>query len=305
MAGRVSSARIFDLQRFSIHDGPGIRTTLFLKGCPLRCGWCQNPEGLEAGIRLMHLPNLCSRSGKCVAACPLGAIDVKGEALAIDHRACDGCGKCVEACPTEALVLDGRELGVEEAVEQLSADRRFYQRSGGGVTFSGGEPLQQAEFVEQVARRLKEGGVHTAVETALHVPWASVERLLPVIDLFIADLKVADPEEHLAATGVDNARILANLGALARALAGTGRLWIRVPVIPGYTASEENLSAIARRIAAIDRAVPVELMNFNPLAGAKYQRLGRPGFPSQPRGFSEEEMAAFARPFQAEGLSLR
>ncbi len=298
-------ARIFDVQRFSIHDGPGIRTTLFMKGCSLRCAWCQNPEGLEPRPRLWHFQNLCCRSERCLAACPLGAITVRDGVLAIDHRACDGCGKCVEACPTEALAFDGQELGVDEAVSRLAADKKFYDRSGGGVTFSGGEALLQAEFVEEVAGRLKAQAIHTAVETALHVPWAAIVRLLPVIDLFIADLKIADPEAHFAATGAGNARILDNLARLASALAGTGRLWIRVPVVPGCTDGQGNLAAIARLIAGFDRTVPVELMNFNPLAAPKYARMGRAGFPAQARRWTDAEMAGFQQPFRAAGLSLR
>lgn len=299
-------ARIFDIQRFSVHDGPGIRTTLFLKGCPLRCAWCQNPEGLEGAIRLWHFANLCERTGACVAACPRKALALGAEGLEIDHAACDLCGKCVEACPRNALALDGRDIEVDEAVTQLAADRVFYDRSGGGVTFSGGDPLLQAEFVAAVASRLKARGIHTAVETALLAGWAAIEALLPVIDLFIVDLKLADPARHQELTGQDNARILSNARRLAAALAGTGRLLFRVPLIPGMTAEEGNLLAVARIAAAIDPSVPVELMNFNPLAAAKYRRMRKEhALAGETASFTEQQMAAFRSLFSREGLRVR
>ncbi len=299
-------ARIFDLQRFSVHDGPGIRSTLFLKGCPLRCAWCQNPEGLEGAIRLWHFANLCQRCGTCVESCPRRALSLGPEGIDIDHAACDLCGKCVEACPNNALAFDGRDLTVEEAVSQLSADRIFYDRSGGGVTFSGGDPLLQAEFVREVAGRLKALGIHTAVETSLFAGWDKVEALLPVIDLFLVDLKVADPARHAALTGQDNAPILANARRLAAALAGTGRLLFRVPLVPGMTAGREELAAVSRLAAAIDPAVPVELMNFNPLAAAKYRRMRREhALAAETAAFTEQELAAFRSVLAQQGLRVR
>jgi pyruvate formate lyase activating enzyme len=299
-------ARIFDIQRFSVHDGPGIRTTLFLKGCPLRCVWCQNPEGLEGAIRLWHFANLCARCGACVAACPRRALALGRDGIEVDHGACDRCGKCIEACPRNALAFDGRELGVEEAVAELVKDRLFYERSGGGVTFSGGDPLQQAEFVGAVAGRLRALGIHTAVESSLFARWEAVEALLPVVDLFIVDLKLADPARHTALTGQDNAPILANARRLAAALADPGRLLFRVPLIPGFTADPARLAAVAALAAAIDPAVPIELMNFNPLAAAKYQRMRREhALAGQTASFGNEELAAFRAVFLAQGLQVR
>jgi pyruvate formate lyase activating enzyme len=299
-------ARSFDIQRFSVHDGPGIRTTLFLKGCALRCSWCQNPEGLEGALRLWHFANLCGRCGTCALACPKDALTLGEEGVDIDHAACDLCGKCIDACPRNALALDGRELSVDEAVAQLSADHAFYQRSGGGVTFSGGDPLLQADFVAAVAGQLRARGIHTAVETSLFAPWEKLEPLLPVIDLFLVDLKLADPARHAAATGQDNALIHANARRLAAALRGTGRLRFRVPLVPGLTADAGNLEAVAALAASIDPAVPVELMNFNPLAAAKYRRMHRPhALAAQTERFSEGELAAFREVFSRRGLRVR
>jgi pyruvate formate lyase activating enzyme len=299
-------ARSFDIQRFSVHDGPGIRSTLFLKGCPLRCAWCQNPEGLEGAIRLWHFANLCERCGTCVETCPRHALSLGADGVDIDHAACDLCGKCVEACPRNALAFDGRELGVDEAVTQLAADRLFFDRSGGGVTFSGGDPLLQADFVAAVAGKLKALGIHTAVETSLFAGWEKIEPLLPVIDLFIVDLKLADPARHAALTGQDNAAILANARRLAAALAGTGRLLFRVPLVPGMTADQGNLAALAGIAAAIDPSVPVELMNFNPLAAAKYRRMRREhALAGVAASFTEQEMSAFRSVFSGRVLHVR
>jgi len=298
--------RIFDLQRFSVHDGPGIRSTLFLKGCPLRCVWCQNPEGLEGAIRLWHFANLCERSGTCVEACPQRALALGPDGIEIDRSRCDLCGKCIDACPRNALAFDGRDLEVDDAVAQLAADKVFYDRSGGGVTFSGGDPLLQADFVAAVARGLKARGIHTAIETSLFAAWASIEALLPVIDLFIVDLKVADPARHAELTGQENEPILENARRLAAALAGTGRLLLRVPLIPGLTAEPANLAAIAALAARIDPAAPVELMNFNPLAAAKYRRMRKEhALAAEGASFTERELAAFRAVFAERGLQVR
>jgi pyruvate formate lyase activating enzyme len=302
----VSTGRIFDIQRFSVHDGPGIRTTVFLKGCPLRCRWCQNPEGLDRAIALWHFENLCGRSGRCVEVCPTMALTLKPDGLAINHAACTVCGKCVDACPRNALALDGRDVTSEEVVEEALRDAVFHGVSGGGVTFSGGEALAQAEFVFEVATALRERGVPTTLESAFHAPWAVIEPLLDVIDLFVVDVKLADSEAHTIATGVPNELILANLRRLAERLEGTGRLLVRVPLVPRYTATEDNLRAIAALVHAIDPAIPVELMNFNPLAAAKYRRMGMANeFADVTAAYSPAEIAAFRSFFVEQGVAVR
>jgi pyruvate formate lyase activating enzyme len=298
--------RVFDLQRFSVHDGPGIRSTLFLKGCPLRCLWCQNPEGLEGAVRLWHFQNLCARCGTCVKACPRQALTLGPERVEIDRAACDLCGKCVEACPRNALASDGRDMAVEEAIEGLAADRIFFERSGGGATFSGGDPLLQADFVFAVASGLKARGIHTAIETSLFAPWEAIEPLLPVIDLFIVDLKVADPARHQALTGQENAPILANLRRLVKALGDSRRLLLRVPLIPGMTAEPGNLAGLAELIASIAPGAPVQLMNFNPLAAAKYQRQRKEHpLAGATASYGERDLAAFRAVLAERGLSVQ
>ena len=302
----MTTGRIFDLQRFSVHDGPGIRTTVFLKGCPLRCRWCQNPEGLDRGISLWHFENLCGRSGHCETVCPTKAITLAPIGVEINHAACTLCGDCVDACPRNALAFDGRDITVDEVVAEALRDSIFHEVSGGGVSFSGGEPLAQANFVRETAAILKGRGVPTTLETSFHAPWASIEPLLEVIDMFIVDVKVADPQAHRVATGVANDLVVANLRRLARALHGSGRFLVRVPLVPGYTATLENLQAIAELVGGIDPAIPVELMNFNPLASAKYRRMGMPHeFANVTTSFSPAEMAGYRAVFANCGLAVR
>ncbi len=220
---------IFDVQRFSVHDGPGIRTTVFLKGCPLRCLWCQNPEGLEFG------PDDPGHSGKV------------------------------------------RELGAAELAQELLADRVFFETSGGGVTFSGGEPLAQADGLIETARLLRAQGVSVAVETSLEVPQEVLEKVLPEVDLILADLKLADSEEHLRWTGRGNQRVLANFRFLADRVQAVGRpsLVVRTPLIPDHTATEANLAGLRAFLASWSPPWPWELLDFNPLARSKYAGLGR------------------------------
>jgi pyruvate formate lyase activating enzyme len=302
----TTTGRIFDLQRFSVHDGPGIRTTVFLKGCPLRCRWCQNPEGLEREIRLWLFENLCDRTGRCAEVCPTRAITIGSTGVEINHAACTRCGDCVEACPRNALALDGRDITVDEVVAEAVRDAVFHDVSGGGVTFSGGEPLAQADFVREVAAALRERGVATTLESSFHAPWSAIEPLLAVIDLFIVDLKVADPGAHRVATGLPNDLILDNLRRLAAALRGQGRILVRVPLVPRYTALDDNLAAIAGLVHEIDPELPVELVNFNPLAGAKYRRMGLAHeFADVSAAFSPAELSAFRARFAERGVAVR
>lgn len=292
----MSGGTIFDIQRFSVHDGPGIRTTVFLKGCPLRCAWCQNPEGLDQAIHLWNFDNLCVGCGTCAKACPHGALSMdEAGRPCIDHKRCLRCGVCIDACSYNAMALDGYVMEAEELAKRLLSDRIFFETSGGGVTFSGGEPLLQAEFVAETAKLLRASGIDLAVETALDSPWEKVKLWLGLIDYFQVDIKFLDPARHRAATGRDNERILDNFRRLAGALSGSGRLRVRIPLVPGYGADAENLSAIAEFVASVDPEIPVELMNFNPLAGAKYRRMRIIDYPlaAVKKAYADAEMEAF------------
>ncbi len=303
----MSEGTIFDIQRFSLHDGPGIRTTVFLKGCPLECRWCQNPEGRDREIAVRVFDNLCSRCGTCLTVCPAGALTQnEGEAPRVDYERCLRCGACVRHCDFNAVILDGRRLSSEALLDELEKDRAFFDASGGGVTFSGGEPLDQADFVADVAAGLRERSVHTAVETALAAEWPDIETALPWIDLFIVDLKVVDPVRHQQLTGCEREKIAGNFQRLASLLRGTKRLWTRFTLVPGYAESGEALAA-ARFIASVDSELSLELMNFNPLAASKYRRLGCDDyeFYNCASPFSEKQLREFRRCASASGLTIK
>ncbi|MBC7226524.1 MAG: glycyl-radical enzyme activating protein [Thermoflexales bacterium] len=264
----------FNIQRFSTEDGPGIRTTVFLKGCPLRCAWCHNPEGLSPRPELVWYDVRCIGARDCLRACPVGALELTPAGMRIDRERCTVCGECARACPAAALEVIGREWTPEALFAEIEKDRVFYETSGGGVTFSGGEPMRQSDFVREVARLCREAGISVALDTCGAAPWERYEEVLPFMDLVLYDLKIWDPDRHRAATGVDNARILEN----ARRIAAAGHpMWIRTPVIPSYTADEANIAALAAFIAdELPSVQRWDLLAYTNLGQPKYHRLDRP-----------------------------
>ena len=274
---------ITDIQRFSLRDGPGIRTTVFFKGCNMRCSWCHNPETLSFERELLFYPAKCIGCGKCFGVCPTGARTARG----IDREKCIACGACAQVCYAQALTLSGKEMSVEQILEEIRQDALYYKTSGGGVTLSGGEVLCQAEFALQLTRACQAEGISVALETNLSQPWEKAGPLLEQVDLVMADLKLFDDAAHRRHTGISNSQILENLRRLQRPLI------LRTPLIPGVTATAENLEAIAAFAATLPALQYYELLNFNPLGGSKYCSLDKPNPFEAARPYSSAEMARF------------
>lgn len=315
----LPDALILHLQRLSTEDGPGLRTTVFFKGCPLRCAWCHNPESLSPAPQVQWLENRCLDCGACLPACPNGCLVKTARGVVIERSRCTGCGACAEACPAGALELLGTRIGLEKLAAEALKDRAYFG-TGGGVTVSGGEPTMQVEFVAAFLRRLREAGVRTALDTCGLCAPASLEALLPYADVILYDLKEIDPARHRALTGHDNRRILENLllvrdfvaarqtAAQAGLLTEPVTLWIRTPLIPptdgrpatAGTATYDNVAGIGRFLAGQMNGTVArwELCAFNNLCRDKYRRLGLPwDYAATPllTAGEVEELAACAR----------
>jgi len=292
---------VFDIRRFSTHDGHGIRTTVFLKGCPLSCVWCHNPEGIHVTSRPLFFPNKCIKCGTCIALSKHGGVTYSGDGIVLSVNREENWHQIVEACPADALVWDSKTMSVTEVVEQVLRDRPFY-RQDGGVTLSGGEPLLQPEFALELLKQLKAQGIHTAIETALHVPEAVLAAVIPYLDLIYADFKVYDSDLHKTYTGMPNEQIKKNIRTL---LTSEKRAWviIRTPLIPGLTADEANIKAISQYISGIYDEVSYELLNYNPLAEAKYHLIDQTYyFAKNPERYSTQKMLQFADIARAGGV---
>jgi pyruvate formate lyase activating enzyme len=299
MSVRTPSGLVFDVQRFSLHDGPGIRTTVFMKGCPLACRWCHNPEGMRTGPEIVVTPDRCIECGACVDACPHGLPSGIGGGWAQPKDRCEACGLCVEACPTEARRMAGRTMTVEQLVEEATRDRVFYEHSGGGVTFSGGEPLRQADFVLACLDVLKQRGVHTAVDTCGLVDREDLLRAAALADLFLFDIKHVDEAAHVEWAGTPNGRILENLESLARV---HDAIWVRIPVVPGVNDDPENMRRTAALAAALPGVQRVNLLPYHELGEDKRERAGAPGPAFSATPPRPEHMREFATIFEEAGL---
>jgi len=287
--------RIFDVQRFSVHDGPGIRTTVFLKGCPARCLWCHNPESQSFAPEVLVVETRCVSCGTCQTVCPHGA-PPPGSGL------CTACGACVDACPAGARRLAGREAGVSELMEEVLRDRVFYEESGGGVTFSGGEPLAQPEFLRALVEACRDAGIRTAVDTCGFAPRDLVLALAPLVDVFLFDVKLVDDARHRRLTGLPVAPILENLHALAEV---HPNVWIRIPVVPGHTDDEADIDATASLVAGLPGVRRVSLLPYHRTGAAKARRLGREYPLDALAPPSAERLDALAAVFRAHGLAVR
>jgi len=292
---------VFNIQRYCIHDGPGIRTIVFLKGCPLRCLWCQNPEGMLPRPEIFLYKEKCFGCGRCVITCPAKAIEIYEGKSRTNRDLCKRCGKCVEVCPTEARVLMGKWFTPEEVFNVVVRDRVFYETSGGGVTLSGGEPLAQPEFTIAVLKLCRDAGIHTAIETSGYASWEVLRRVLEYTDLILYDFKHMDPRKHKEYTGVSNELILENARRISRE--SSVPIWARVPIIPGYNDSFENFEATARFIAnELGKAVKqVNLLPYHRLGESKYERLER-SYSLAIEPPTEEHMLRLKKIFESYGL---
>jgi pyruvate formate lyase activating enzyme len=266
--------RIFNIERYSLHNGPGIRTTVFLKGCPLNCAWCGNPESQRSSNDLMYNPDLClSECNECVHVCPVMALHKNPlHKITLNRAICNRCGDCVAACPTRALSQIGMSMSVEEVVSELCKDRPFYNTSGGGMTISGGEPLHQPEFTREVLKSCKTEDLHTTVDTCGDAAWDVLDEILDYTDMVLYDLKFVDPKKHQQYTGVGNDRILDNLINIARSQAAS--VIIRLPIIPGINDSDQDLNLL---LDFLERTgyKHIHILPYHRLGQHKYSMLGR------------------------------
>jgi pyruvate formate lyase activating enzyme len=267
----MTSGSIFDIKRYAINDGPGIRTAIFFKGCPLECWWCHNPEGQSSKPQLMFRSNRCNASKACLEVCPKNAIHWEGGSIT-DWDTCDDCGKCAEICYAGAREIVGRIVSVNQLIEEIEKDISFYDQSGGGVTFTGGEPLFQREFLYETLIACKNLGIHTTVDTCGYSSWDGFEIISPYVDLFLYDLKLMDESRHLQYTAVSNRIILDNLQKLSREKA---HIIVRIPIIPGVNDDSRNIKLSAEFLSHLPHLDEVELMPYHEIGLDKYTALGK------------------------------
>ncbi|QRN84545.1 glycyl-radical enzyme activating protein (plasmid) [Chloroflexota bacterium] len=294
---------VLNIERYTLHDGPGIRTTVFLKGCPLRCLWCSNPESQMGSPEIVYFEDKCIGCGRCVGVCPQDAIvqEKPGEPVTVLFDRCDGCGKCIDSCYVEALTLAGEKMTAEEVVSIIERDWPFYKHSQGGVTLSGGEALAQPAFSAEVLRLCQAKGIHTAIQTSGQAPLKNLQQVLPYLDLVIFDIKHMDNKTHQKLTGVPNGQILDNLSYINSS--GTP-IVIQVPLIPGLNDSEENLDNLAKLVKSLPSVMGLSLLSYHTLGTTKYRCTGREyaliDLPKASPDYLEEKKAYFV----AKGVPL-
>lgn len=298
---RSVSGIVFNIMRYCVHDGPGIRTTVFLKGCPLRCSWCHNPEGQAPEIELTFRDDRCIRCGDCFAACPNGAVGFENEKYFVFREQCQRCGSCVDACAAGAREMVGSMMTAEEVLREILKDRSFFDESGGGVTFSGGEPLMNPEFLLALLEHCRQHGVHTAIETTGYAPWEVLEQVAEKTDLFLYDLKLMEPEAHFSFTGVSNELILQNLMLLS---CGGNEVIVRVPVIPAVNDHDVNIMAMADFLRERTNLRTIHLLPYHRIGREKSVRIGREEMPEAFPALEEARLMHIANLLRESGFEI-
>ena len=293
-------ANIFNIQKFSVHDGPGIRTTVFFKGCPLKCTWCHNPESQNSGSEILYDKNKCTLCGNCIKACQNNAIEIKNNILTTNMDKCTFNGDCIVCCINSARQIAGKEYTVDEVLKEVTKDRIFYKNSRGGVTLSGGEPLIYAEFVEELLMKLKEENIHTAVDTCGYADFKTIEKISKYTDLFLYDIKSMDEEKHILYTGVSNKNIINNLINLSKI---HNNINLRLPIIEGINADENHIFEILKLIKNTN-IKKINLLPYHDIAMHKYEKLGRKYYEYMKRP-ADEKLKRYIDIIEKEGYRVK